>query len=407
MGTEHWKYTDLRNLCSIKTGKRDVNHGNPNGIYQFFTCAQQPTRIDFFEFEGEALLIAGNGFFNIKHYIGKFNAYQRTYVLQDFKIDPKFLYYYIDFSLDYLTKDNRGTTVKYIRLPDLQNHPVPTPPQTEQLQIVAKLDSILPKVRKAKERLEKIPVLLKKFRQSILSAACSGHLTEGWRNTAEQDYRRTKVRDLVISIKYGTSAKCAKEPIGLPILRIPNIQSGYVDSSDLKYAELDKSEKNKLQLIEGDLLLVRSNGSVDLVGRSAIVTQKETHYGYAGYLMRLRVDKNKVCPEFLNYCFQSYDMRLQIQLPARSTTGVHNINTTEVKNLELNLPPLDEQQEIVRTINKLFALADSLETRYWVAVAHVNKIEQSILAKAFRGELIEPDLDFSLTEKLDECVLKT
>lgn len=390
MGNEHWVNTDLKNLCSIKTGKRDVNNGNPNGMYPFFTCAQQPTKIDFYEFEGEALLIAGNGFFNVKHYIGRFNAYQRTYVLQDFNILPKYLYFYINFSLDYLTKDNRGTTIKYIRLPDLQNHSVPVPPLPEQQQIVEKLDAILPKIRKLKERLEKIPVLLKKFRQSILSAACTGKLTEDWRELneiAHMECRRVKLSEVVLSLKYGTSKKCETEPKGTLVLRIPNIQIGYIDYSVVKYAELEVEEKKKLQLEEGDLLLVRSNGSVDLVGRTALVTQGDLTSSYAGYLIRLRLNKTKVFPAYLNYAFQTYDMRVQIELPARSTTGVHNINTTEVKHLELTLPSLEEQQEIVKRVDRLFTLTASIEANYKEAMTRIDKIEQSVLAKAFRGDI--------------------
>ena len=102
-----WTATNLFQLCTITTGKRDVNEGNPNGRYPFFTCAQKVYKTDTYEFEGKAILIAGNGFFNVKYYDGKFNAYQRTYVLQDFSINPKYLYRYIDFQLDYITKNNQ------------------------------------------------------------------------------------------------------------------------------------------------------------------------------------------------------------------------------------------------------------------------------------------------------------
>lgn len=314
--------------------------------------------------------------------LDSFTCTQTTIAIQTTEeLDVRYLYHF----LQSINWDDvvSGVSIPMLTISKLGEVDIILPSIEKQRRIVSALDALVPKVRLIKSRLEKIPSILKIFRQSVLSAACSGVLTKGWRNTSEQDYRRKIVRDLVVSIKYGTSAKCTKEPIGLPILRIPNIQSGYVDSSDLKYAELDESEKSKLQLNEGDLLLVRSNGSVDLVGRTAIVTKEETKYGYAGYLMRLRVDKNKVCPEFLNYCFQSYDMRLQIQLPARSTTGVHNINSTEVKNLELNLPPIDEQREIVRIIDNLFSIADSMETKYQKAMARIDKIEQSILSKTF------------------------
>ena len=90
-----WDVTEIINLCTITTGKRDVNEGNPQGQYHFFTCAQEIYKIDKYEFDGKAILVAGNGFFNVKYYEGKFNAYQRTYVLQNFKINEKYLFFYI------------------------------------------------------------------------------------------------------------------------------------------------------------------------------------------------------------------------------------------------------------------------------------------------------------------------
>ena len=176
-----WNTTELENLCSIRTGKLDVNAGNPNGKYFFFTCAQEIYRIDKYAFEGKAILVAGNGFFNAKYYDGKFNAYQRTYVLQNFPINERYLFFYISYSLDLITKENRGSTIKYIRLGDLANHPVTLPPLNEQKRIVAKLDKIMPRIDSVKARLDRVPTIIKRFRQSVLTAAITGKLTEKWR----------------------------------------------------------------------------------------------------------------------------------------------------------------------------------------------------------------------------------
>ena len=89
---EGWEANFLKLLCTIKTGDKDVNQGSENGKYPFFTCAQEISFSETFSFEGEAILIAGNGNFNVKFYHGRFEAYQRTYVLQNFKnVDAKYL----------------------------------------------------------------------------------------------------------------------------------------------------------------------------------------------------------------------------------------------------------------------------------------------------------------------------
>ena len=199
------------------------------------------------------------------------------------------------------------------------------------------------------------------------------------------------VADVVESLKYGTATKCGYERRGAPVLRIPNVVSGRVDHTDLKFAELPTKELNQLRLIPGDLLLIRSNGSVSLVGRSAVVRETEKDFAYAGYLIRLRPNRTKIDSDFLNLTLTSFDVRLQIELEARSTSGVNNINSEEVRALRFDLPPLSEQKEVVRRVEELFALADQIEARYAKAKAYIDKLTQSILVKAFRGELVPQD----------------
>jgi type I restriction enzyme S subunit len=97
----------------------------------------------------------------------------------------------------------------------------------------------------------------------------------------------------------------------------------------------------------------------------------------------------------------SHNVRLQIEIPARSTSGVNNINSEEVKALEVLLPPLAEQQEIVRRVSALFKTADVLEARYRKAKAHVDRLAQSILARAFRGELVTTEAELARQEGRD------
>ena len=109
----------------------------------------------------------------------------------------------------------------------------------------------------------------------------------------------------------------------------------------------------------------------------------------------------KTVHSIVNYVLASYDVRLQIELPARSTSGVNNINSTEVKALTIPLPPLEEQKEIVRRVEALFKTADALEARYRTAKAHVDKLAQSILARAFRGELVTTEAELARLEGRD------
>ena len=275
---------------------------------------------------------------------------------------------------------------------------IPLPPRQEQVRIVEQLEQVLTRVDACRAQLERVPALLKRFRQSVLAAACSGRLTEDWREGFDEDdqgipstWQRVRLGDLLVSLSYGTAVRCSYDPIGVPVLRIPNVCDGRITQDNLKYGELSESERMKLALVPGDLLMVRSNGSVSLIGRTAIVTQAEQGYAYAGYLVRLRIRHDILNPTYLHLTLSSYDIRDQIEIPARSTSGVNNINSTEIKRLSMLLPPIEEQHEIVRRITALFALADRLEARYMQAKQHIDRLPQSILAKAFRGELVPQD----------------
>jgi len=139
-----WDFVDLGDVCEIKTGKKDVNQGNPNGKYPFFTCAKKHTFSDEFSFDTEALLIAGNGDVGSVQYCrGKFEAYQRTYVLFDFKkITAKYLFFVLEATLKkIISKQKLGNTMPYIKLGMLKGFKIPLPPLEVQERIVAKLDS--------------------------------------------------------------------------------------------------------------------------------------------------------------------------------------------------------------------------------------------------------------------------
>jgi type I restriction enzyme S subunit len=128
------------------------------------------------------------------------------------------------------------------------------------------------------------------------------------------------------------------------------------------------------------------------------VRKEDEGFAYAGYLIRIRSRRTILDPGFLNLVLSSQDVRVQIELEARSTSGVNNINSEEVRALEFVLPPIDEQKEILHRVEAMFVLADRLQARYERARAHVGKVTQSVLAKAFRGELVPTEAELARRE---------
>ena len=181
---EGWEIADLDLIARISTGKRDANHSNDNGKYVFFTCAQEPCLSNTYAFDDEAIILPGNGanVGCVYYYKGPFEAYQRTYVLHDIKIVQKYLYYQLLCEWRNATSGEQyGSATNYIKMGNFLNYKVPLPPLNEQKRIADRLDQLLTRIDKIKAHLDRIPLLLKRFRQSVLAAATSGKLTEDWR----------------------------------------------------------------------------------------------------------------------------------------------------------------------------------------------------------------------------------
>ncbi|EKZ7912103.1 restriction endonuclease subunit S [Salmonella enterica] len=294
-----------------------------------------------------------------------------------------FLYYFLLNEKNTFIKKGKGGAQPNISQAVIKEHPLSLPPYAEQKIIAEKLDTLLAQVDSTKACLERIPQILKRFRQAVLAAVVNGKAV----NIDTDENTLTTLGNIAKNIKYGTSKKCSETQGSTAVLRIPNIGPGYIINSNLKYADFDQKELVTLTLKEGDLLLIRSNGSVDLVGKVAVISENDTEYLYAGYLIRVRLDKERAAPKYISYCLQSPQLRQVIENIARSTSGVNNINSKELASLEIPLTPLPEQHEIVRRVEQLFAWADTIEKQVNNALTRVNSLTQSILAKAFRGEL--------------------
>ncbi|MGY6523479.1 MAG: restriction endonuclease subunit S [Mongoliitalea sp.] len=304
-------------------------------------------------------------------------------------INASFLNYYLSFFyitgkiVEYQGGSNNLRNLKYKEFEKIQ---IPYPSLPEQQRIVAKLDTLFGHLDWVREKLDWIPALLKNFRQQVLTQAVTGELTK-------EKMKIVPLGEYLEDIKYGTSKKSEYKVEGVPILRIPNIDvdKGVISISNMKYSKLDEKEYEKLKLREGDILIIRSNGSVSLVGQSAIIQEKEIDFAYAGYLVRLR-SVDDLLPKFLNYILKSNFLRSQIVETSRSTSGVNNINTTEIKSLRIPLTSVENQRAIIDRIEMLFNLADKIESKYASLKAKIDQLPQAILAKAFRGELVEQEV---------------
>jgi type I restriction enzyme S subunit len=209
------------------------------------------------------------------------------------------------------------------------------------------------------------------------------NLPEGWAHL--------RLGELIDEPAYGTSKKCDYETKGTGVLRIPNVVAGSIDATDLKYASFTPEEVQGYALEVGDLLMIRSNGSVSIVGRCALIRDIHTHLLYAGYLIRLRPHASAVDPAFLHRQLLSHALRHQIEQAAKSTSGVNNINSGEIQSLVIAVCSVAEQQEIITQLEEKLSAISALEADIDLNLQKAEALRQSILKKAFAGELVPQD----------------
>ncbi len=290
----------------------------------------------------------------------------------------KYVLYYLRSVSKHLESKATGTTFSSISGDVIKNLPIPLPPLPTQHQIVSRIESLFAELDKAEEHLRTAQQQLKIYRQAVLNH---------WLNNEDGRWETVKLGDVIEKPTYGTSKKCDYGIDGIGVIRIPNIGDGFINDEDLKYAVFSEEEKEKYALKNGDLLTIRSNGSVDLVGKCALISCNEEKYLFAGYLIRLRPNGEKANSKFLLYTLESHNLRVQIEEKAKSTSGVNNINSVEIQSLQISLPPLSEQHRIVKEIESRLSQSEAAETSIAEALQKTETLRQSILKKAFSGEL--------------------
>ncbi len=284
-----------------------------------------------------------------------------------------------------------GTTVKGIRLEVLNSLEFPLPPLAEQKVIADKLDTLLAQVETSKARIERIPQILKTFRQSVLAAAVSGKLTEEWRRENEAPaWLQTTLGDVITSISQGWSPKCLSEGASgksWGVIKTSSVQEiQFLEQENKKLPEtLEPREALKVEV--GDILTTRA-GPRSRCGVSCYVEYVSLNLMICDKVYRYRVKPEAGLSKFLVMQLNSHPTLENIEsLKTGISESGMNLTQKKFNKLPLEWPSKKEQTEIVRRVEELFAFADRIEQNANAALERVNNLTQSILAKAFRGEL--------------------
>ena len=302
--------------------------------------------------------------------------------------DTTFLYYLLRNEKDAFISKGKGGAQPNISQALIKEHPIALPPLAEQKVIADKLDTLLAQVENTKARLERVPQILKRFRQSVLAAAVSGRLTEEWRNGAEFEVESDALSKFV-SIDIGHAFK-SKEftDRGISLLRGQNIEPGALRWSETKYfPEAKLSEFHHLFINSGDIVLAMDRPIISSGLKIARAKPSDLPCVLVQRVARFK-DFNDLLPDYLYVLLQDISFSNYIQ-PNQTGSDIPHISGKQILAYPVKIPSIEEQAEIVRQVDQLFAHADRIEQQVNNALSRVNNLTQSILAKAFRGELTE------------------
>jgi len=287
-----------------------------------------------------------------------------------------------------------GTTRSRISRTNLGEMAIPVPPLAEQRRIVAKLDELLARSRRAREALAEVPALVARYRESVLAAAFRGDLTADWREAnpaaARGDWARVELDALCEAgrpITYGVVKLGEEVPDGVPCLRTSNVRWLRLECDGMKRIAPDLSAQYGRTVLRGGEVLVNVRGTL---GGVAVVEPSMAGWNISREVAVVPSDASRIEPRFLAFTIGAAHSQsvLRGMEKGNAYTG---INIEDLRKLPIELPPLAEQREIVRRVEAAFARVDAVEAAVAEQRARLDAYDRSLLARAFAGELVPQD----------------
>jgi len=335
-------------------------------------------------------------------------------------IEPRFLFYYLRMSTTQeKLRDtaSRSVNIANLSLSSIYSIPVPLPPLAEQQHIVACIEALFRQSRAAREALERIPPLLKRFRQAVLAAAFRGDLVpqdpadepaaaileriQAHQRQASTPPDTTVLPELPAGWVWTVLGALAEirngvtkgrdlsrfKTVEVPYLRVANVQSGYLDLSIVKNIKIKESELDQYKLQNNDVLFTEG-GDRDKLGRGTVWRGEINPCIHQNHIFCARLYTSDVLPEWVSLASQLPYAREYFWSTASQTVNLASTNSTNLRAFPLPLPPSNEQRRIVARIQEFFARAEAVEAAVAIARRRLDKLDQAILARAFRGELV-------------------
>lgn len=294
--------------------------------------------------------------------------------------------------IDYVTSVSHGLNMPRLGTDAGKQAPFVLAPLPEQKRIADKLDAVLARVDACRDRLDRIPDILKRFRQSVLAAATTGKLTEDWRkeNVVSDEWPLKRVETIATKVGSGSTPKGGETSYkseGVPLIRSMNVIFYGFKREGLAYLDADQAhDLRNVEVQANDVLLNITGASI---GRVTVAPLDLNGARVNQHVCIIRPNE-ALLPKFLCWYFASPEMQ---SLIAGENYGVTRqaLTKQQILDFEVPVPSVEEQQEIIRRVETLFTYADRIDVRYQAVHVHVEKLTPALLAKSFRGELVPQD----------------
>ena len=453
---EGWAWADIASASSI--GSRQIipyEHSDQTFKYVALENIEQGSGrlVDFEPTLGSE--IGSNKYtFGTEHVLfGKLRPYLRKVLVPDFegisatdllpirpdpdRLNRRFLARWLlsPYVLEYVVSHQTGVKMPRLRTGDLEALPVPLPPLPEQQRLVDKVERLLEQSQTAREALDRIPPLLKRFRQSVLTKAFRGELTERDPNDEPASVLLERIReerrrkwekglrmkgkdprkakyvgpeppdtsglpelpegwvwaslDTIAEVRSGVAKGrhlSANDMIEVPYLRVANVQSGYLDLREVKRIQIRQSELDRYGLKSGDVLFTEG-GDRDKLGRGTVWQGEVEPCVHQNHIHCARPRSRDVSSSFISFSTQLPVARDYFWSVASQTVNLASVNASNLRAYLIPLPPAAEQRRIVAKVEALLAQASAIVQASVKARRRVEQLDQAVLARAFRGHL--------------------
>ena len=354
----------LGDYVIIKTGKLDANASSENGKYPFFTCAIEPLKIDSYSYDCECVLVAGNGDLNVKYYNGKFDAYQRTYIIESKNktiLTVPYLYCFLDKYVEELRKQSIGGVIKYIKLGNLTEAQIHMRSMNEQNEVVVNIKKVNDLISLRKQQLSNLDELVKSRFIEMFGGI--------------KDDEKVTLSDICLIITDGTHQPPKFTATGIPFLFVSNIVRNTITYdaekfiSEETYAELIKRTPIEI----GDVLV----STVGSYGHPAVV-KSDKPFCFQRHIAYLKPNKKLIDSEYLHGAILSVDVQKQIEERVKGIAQ-KTLNLSEIRKIKLPLPPIELQQQFATFVEQI----DKSKLAVQKSLDQLETLKKSLMQKYF------------------------